>query len=92
MLQLGPGAARILQGSSQLQKLSLRNAQLGDSGTEALADVLSTSSVTMLVELELSGCGIGKAGMERLLHVLRGFKAPALEVKQDNLLAGILLL
>lgn len=79
-LQIGIGAARVLQGSSRLKKLNMQNARLEIQGTVALANALAACTVTTLVELELSGCRIQKEGMLRLLQVLQGFAAPALEV------------
>lgn len=80
-MQLGAGAARLLQGSSQIKKLDLSNADLGDEGAQQLATMLTACVQTNLQELELSGCGIGKPGISRIFQVLQGFAAPALEVR-----------
>ena len=87
-LQLGPGAARLLQGSSQIKKLDLSNASLGDEGAQQLSASLTACVHTNLQELELSGCGIGKPGVSRIFQVLQGFAAPALEVCHSLLIAS----
>lgn len=79
-MQLGVGAAGVLQAGSQLKKLALNHSRMGCDGAAALATVLAGSVFTNLQELELCECQIGADGMRRLFQVLQGFAAPALEV------------
>ena len=79
-VQLGVGAAKLLQGSSQIKKLNLSGANLGDEGAQLLSAMLTSCVHTALQELELSDCGIGRSGVSRIFQVLQGFAAPALEV------------
>lgn len=80
IVQIGAGAARLLQGSSQIKKLNLSESDLGDEGASQLSAMLTACVHTNLQELELLGCNIGHTGLSRLFQVLQGFAAPALEV------------
>ena len=80
MGQIGPGAAELVGGGRHLRKLSLFNSQLGDEGAKRIAAILSSETLTGLLELELSGCGIGTEGMTVLFEALQTSVAPALEV------------
>lgn len=74
-----------MQGSTSLRKLNLEGAKLGDEGAVLLSNALASHMHTNLIQLELSGCDIGAAGMRRLFEVLQGFCAPALEVQMTSL-------
>ena len=80
-VQLGKGAVQLLHGPSQLRKLGLHGASLGSDGAIQLANALAMSSFTVLLDMELSACGIGTRGLSRLFDVLQASAAPALEVR-----------
>ncbi|KAK9821726.1 hypothetical protein WJX81_005923 [Elliptochloris bilobata] len=78
--QMGEAAAALLVPAPRLRRLSLFGNALGDAGVGRLADSLAAAAHTALLELDLAGCGVSAASVERLFAVLEGGAAPALEM------------
>lgn len=78
--QMGPEAAELVAGGTHLRKLSLFGSRLGDPGAQRIAAIMVAETLTGLLELELAGCNISKAGMHVLFDTLQTGVAPALEV------------
>ena len=79
-VQMGVGAAALVQKGMKLKKLSLFANHLGDTGASDIAEALSAGSYVHLQELDLSANDIGTLGVRRLCDVLESQAAPALEV------------
>lgn len=77
---MGPEAAELVAGGTHLRKLSLFGSRLGDPGAQRIAAIMVAETLTGLLELELAGCNISKAGMHVLFDTLQTGVAPALEV------------
>lgn len=80
-MQLGAAAAELVAGGRHLRKLSLFNSRLGDGGAQRIAEIMAAATLTALLELEVSGCGIGTPGITVLFEALQTGVAPALEVR-----------
>ncbi|KAK9809612.1 hypothetical protein WJX73_007452 [Symbiochloris irregularis] len=79
--EVGPSGVELIAAGTHLRKLSLFDSRIGDEAVKRMAALMQAEALTALLELELSGCGIGPPGMTALFDVLQTGVVPALEVR-----------